>query len=743
VTPGAIVIGDGSTLTAEEIEALGKLEATITGVTIASPPVVTFTVTDANGNPAEGITSGYVWFTFAKLVPNTDPTVNGGLPYWQSYVNRVEDVANNAPGRGSDVLDVAVQATTDSRFSGGSHVETAPGVYEYTFGTDVTNVTAPIAVPWEPSLTHRVGLEIRLDGEGEVPLAPDNYVYDFVPDSGAGSGITKNILDTDTCNSCHYEFAFHGGPRKSMDYCVTCHNPGTVDQDSGESLDMAPMIHAIHMGEDRLFEVNGVPTVNPYIIWGFSDFSHDYSEVTYPQSNTYCETCHEATAVAPDGDAWNASSTAKTCGGCHANGLVAQNFDPVTGVAEYQFDHAAAEADLGFVGVADDGVCANCHDGTIDTAGDALSIHSRISGDQRFREALGEDFVLEILSATNTGPGETPVITFRVTDAAGTPYDIVNDPEFDTANGASLNLYVSWPGIENYNGDTLGNTGGFRDRDQGLEYFGPGHPNRMYLNALQRDIAANPGWVNMDGSYTVTYFTALPADFTGSAMIALGGHPAAVGVTDADGVAGNQRAAPDSVVYYSAGAERQFAAEADKCNACHNHLQAHGSNRNGNPEMCIVCHNADLAAVEDGAEAGFGMGIMIHALHAASESWFDGFAADVTYPQSIANCDTCHVDGTYDAARAEARSVSLGIGLDETIWTDDPATTPTAQACGTCHTSAAALGHFGSQGGQVGVAKSDVLTFGGLPNGQEACAVCHGTGAEFETSQYHNPGIAE
>ncbi len=742
--PDPVVIGDGSALTELEIARLGKLEATITNVTVSSPPVVDFTVTDQNGNPAEGIASGYIWFTFAKLVPNTDPDINGGLPYWQSYVNRSENVANNQPGRGSDVLDVAVQATTDSRFSGGSHEELEPGVYQYTFGTDVTNVTAPIAVPWEPNLTHRVGLEIRLDGDGEVPLAPDNAVFDFVPDGGAGSGVTKDILDTDKCNSCHYEFAFHGGPRKTMDYCVTCHNPGTVDQDSGENLDMAYMTHSIHMGEDRLFVADGVPTVDPYIIWGFSDFSHDYSHVTYPQSNTYCETCHEATAAAPDGDAWNDSSTAKTCGGCHANGLVAQNFDPVTGEAEYLFDHAAAEAD-GFVGVAGDGICANCHDGTISTAGDSLFIHSRISGDQRFREALGEDFVFEILSATNLGPGETPVITFRVTDAAGTPYDIVNDPEF-TSGSSSLNLYVSWPGIENYNGDTLGNTGGFRDRDPVVstpEYYGAGHPNRMYLAALQRDITANPGWVNADGSYTVTYFTSLPTDFSGSAMVALGGHPAAVGVTDADGNVGDQRAAPDSIVYYAMGAERAFGADANKCNDCHKHLQEHGSNRNGDAEMCIVCHNADLAAIEDEVEAGFGMGIMIHALHAASESWFGGYAAGVTYPQSIANCDTCHVDGTYDVARAEARSVSLGIGLDETVWTDDPATTPTSQACGTCHTSAAALGHFSTQNGQVGVAKDDVLKFGGLPNGQEACAVCHGTGAEFETSQYHNPGIAE
>ena len=730
--PGdGIIIGDGSTLTAAEIAILGKLEATISNVTVSSPPVVDFTVVDSRGEPAQGIASGYVWFTFAKLVPNTDPDINGGLPYWQSYVNRVEDVANNAPGRGSDVLDLAVQANTDSRFNGGSHVEVAPGQYQYTFGADVTNITAPIAVPWEPNLTHRVGLEIRLDGEGEVPLAPDNPVFDFVPDGGAGSGVTKNILDSANCNGCHYEFAFHGGPRKTMEYCVTCHNPGTVDQDSGENLDMAYLAHSIHMGEDRAGAV-------PFTIWGFSDFAHPYDEVTYPQSKTYCETCHTASATAPDGDAWNASSTAKTCGGCHADGLVAQNFDPVTGVAEYQFDHAAAMADNGFSGVVNDGVCGGCHLGSISTAGPSLEIHSTIGGDQRFREALGEDFVLEILAATNTGPGETPVITFRVTDAAGTPYDILTAPEFDTANGASLNLYVSWPGIENYNGDMLGNTGGFRDRDQGLEYYGTGHPNRMYLNALQRDITANPGWANPDGSYTVTYFTALPADFTGAAMIAIGGHPAAVGVTDADGVAGNQRAAPTSVVFYP-GTARAFAAEADKCNACHKQIQEHGSNRNGDPEMCIVCHNADLASDSD----GFAMGRMIHAIHDASPTFSGGEYEFLTYPQSIANCDTCHADGTYSVARTEARSVSISTGADETIWTDDPATTPTAQACGACHTSVAAMGHYNTQGAQVGVLKSDVLTVGGLPNGQEVCAVCHGAGSEFDTATYHNPGIED
>ena len=67
------------------------------------------------------------------------------------------------------------------------------------------------------------------------------------------------------------------------------------------------------------------------------------------------------------------------------------------------------------------------------------------------------------------------------------------------------------------------------------------------------------------------------------------------------------------------------------------------------------------------------------------------------------------------------------------------------------NSSAAARGHFESQAGQVDDLKCTIVGAGcggpnggsGLPNGQEACAVCHGTGAEFETSQYHNPGIEE
>ena len=758
----AIIIGDGSALTAAEIETLGKLQATISNVTVSSPPVVDFTVTDSNGNPAFGLAPGTVRFTFAKLMP-ADPNANGGLPYWQNYVIRA---VTPDQASGPNVLADAVQPNTES---GGTLEDLGDGQYRYTFANDVTNVTVPIAVPWEPNLTHRVGMEIRLSsGSGaRRPMAPFNPVYDFVPDGGVGSGVTKLIIDTNNCQDCHFEFAFHGGQRKSVEYCVTCHNPGHVDPDSGNSLDMAHMAHSIHMGDDRAV---------PYIIYrnfGGIDFTFDFSEVGFPQSKTYCETCHTASATAPDGDNWNAGATAKACGGCHADGLVAQNFDAVTGQAEYSFDHTAAEADVD-IGLVEDGLCEICHLGAIQTAGPALAIHSNIRGDERARRDAGDNFVFEILGAVNTDPGDTPTVTIRVTDPAGNPYDIINDPEF-TESGAALNLYVQWATAGYYGGDEDGLVRGGRINDdlttqaiQDLNFRDAGYPYRMRLGAIQA--VAVPGTVA--GSYDVPFYQALPTAFTGDLAFALGGHPV-LETTDADGVTDFERAAAVSVVFYS-GEPRQAAFESASCNACHERLQRHGGNRNGDYEICLMCHNGDAAVCSsnpysatnppvpddpslygscpDGeTQEGYSFGRMVHSIHSASATFEGGAFEHVLFPQNVANCETCHIPGRYDVARATARAVSTNQGSDIRVWTDDIATTPTAAVCGVCHDDTAARGHFESQGGQVDDLKCTIVGAGcgdvdgssgvGLPNGQEACAVCHGTGSEFETSQYHNPGV--
>jgi OmcA/MtrC family decaheme c-type cytochrome len=264
----------------------------------------------------------------------------------------------------------------------------------------------------------------------------------------------------------------------------------------------------------------------------------------------------------------------------------------------------------------------------------------------------------------------------------------------------------------------------------------------------------------MDGSFTVTFFRALPAAFTGDVVIGLGGRPV-LETTDADRVTDFERAAAVSAVFFP-GESREAAFDSANCNNCHIRLQAHGTNRNGNYEFCLMCHNGDAAVCSanpelDGScpvgetQEGYHFGRMIHEIHTGSTTFEGGAFEHVVFPQNVANCESCHTPGKYNVARATARAVSTDQGSDIRVWTDDIASTPNAAVCGVCHTSTAAKGHFESEGGQVDDLKCTIVgaectipdgSVGtGMPNGQESCAVCHGTGSEFETSKFHNPGI--
>jgi hypothetical protein len=327
-----------------------------------------------------------------------------------------------------------------------------------------------------------------------------------------------------------------------------------------------------------------------------------------------------------------------------------------------------------------------------------------------------------------------------VENAAGTPYDILNDPEFDLLNGASLNLYVQWATAGYYGGDENGRVLGQRLRDDGvtvqaiqdLNFRDTAYALRMYLGAIQ-DVAVPVG----DGRFDVTFFRALPADFTGDVVIGMGGSPA-FETTDADGVTDFENAAPVSAVYFP-GTPRVAAFDSAKCNACHNRIMEHGGTRNGNAEFCLMCHNGD-AAVCPGDET----------FELDNPEVTPGWS-HVHFPQQPQNCENaCHTrdasnNPLWNVARATARAVSTDHGADIRRWGDDTATTPNAAVCGVCHTSTAARGHFVTQGAQVDEMKCTIVGADctgpnggtGLPNGQEACAVCHGTGAEFETAKEH------
>jgi OmcA/MtrC family decaheme c-type cytochrome len=426
---GPVEIGNGSALTAEQIKAIGVLVATIDSASIpagAPVPVIEFTLKTSHGGAATGLAPSALLLTVAKL----EPAAAGTTSYpqkWQSYINRTQTGAAGGP-----TLPSATQANSESG-TVGTLVDLGDGNYRYTYSVNLATVTTPIVVPFEPSLTHRVGFEVRLSGAAE-PLGPDNPVMDLVPDGGPGNG-NKLIASTVVCDTCHERLDLHGGPRHTVEYCVTCHNPGSVDPDSGNSVDLAYLAHSIHAGDLRgpVNPSSTNPTPVPYIIYGFGGSANDFGDVTYPQSLQFCDKCHTASADTPDGDAWATNSSASACGGCHIAGLNTPSYDATSGYT-YTYSHST------FAFTANDGDCGDCH-----TAGGAAGSNydNHMLSGAPLAKALGAEFRFQVLGVTNLGMGNVPNITFRVTRADGTPYDIVTDPSF-TTSGASMNINVAW-----------------------------------------------------------------------------------------------------------------------------------------------------------------------------------------------------------------------------------------------------------------------------------------------------------
>ena len=139
------------------------------------------------------------------------------------------------------------QAATENG-SLGQFVDNGDGTYQYTFAKNITN---DVDIPYDATLTHRVGFEIR----GLAPAI--NPTYTFQPSSGATTNIfSREIVDNDTCEACHDQLAFHGGARFDTRYCVMCHSPTTFDAQSGNTVDFKVMIHKIHRGSE-------LPSVQP------------------------------------------------------------------------------------------------------------------------------------------------------------------------------------------------------------------------------------------------------------------------------------------------------------------------------------------------------------------------------------------------------------------------------------------------------------------------------------------------
>ncbi|HQL30517.1 MAG TPA: hypothetical protein PLM67_09900, partial [Thermoanaerobaculales bacterium] len=194
-----------------------------------------------------------------------------------------------------------IQASADRN---GTWEDIEIGHARYTFGTVLPDgfdgsKTHTLYVYTRRNTTEMVGKEYFSD--------PD---LDFRPDGGEVTE-TWGSLQTETCNACHDPLALHGGPRRSVKGCVTCHQPQSIDPDTGNTVDMKVMVHKIHMGAD----LPSVQAGTPYVIIGNQQSVHDYSAILYSMDVRNCTSCHPAEAA--QGHVWYSEPSRAACGSCH------------------------------------------------------------------------------------------------------------------------------------------------------------------------------------------------------------------------------------------------------------------------------------------------------------------------------------------------------------------------------------------------------------------------------------------
>jgi OmcA/MtrC family decaheme c-type cytochrome len=716
------------------------IKASIVRVTVPEDgkPVLDVRLLNQDDEPVAGLPASAISFVLARL----EPGVNAESSTWHAITRRTDvfpgtpapTPADRVTGTGS-----RNQATTESGATG-KWVEAAArnGAYTYTFAQSLKGISD---IPYDPSLVHRVGLEIRTSPALTPTNIPaNNPVYSWIPATGAPVAQSgREIVDNDTCNACHDNLSVHGSARFDLQYCVMCHESYSFDAQSGNSIDMKVMIHKIHAGE-------ALPSVEGggfYGIFGRGNTFNDFSHFVYPQDKRNCTTCHEESDDdTPQASNWRQTVNVETCSSCHDN----VNFQ--TG------------ANHGGVAATED-TCSACHGSTSGVLStQAAHVIPEDEAAKRFKFEVVKVQAIKLdgspgatacpaaTVACKVLPGEFAKVTIRVSDpTTGTNYRIT-DAAFTntipctprppattcTPTAARLRARVAYTTL-NYTNPASGST--------------PAQPIQIDFLSTAAAPAGAPAAaggapvLNADGTYTKAAARPLPANLIGGSGAAflegrtivdidespLTNEFAEVGVTSSPGV-------PFPITDATPVARRQIV-DIAKCDVCHARITAHGENRNDNTELCATCHNPELASGTTLATGRpWDFKLMIHAIHASTYN-FGGESFVIGYPGKLNNCEGCHVeDGYYPVDPAKVFATSITRGANAASPVDDIAWTPNAAACGACHTSVAAKAHIQTNGGSFNATKKADGTSPEALN--ETCSFCHGPDGVADVKVEHD-----
>ncbi len=746
----------------------GTLTGAITGVEIDSSDgavvTVMFEIYDRAGLPVSGLSAFEV--TIAKLLES------GEYPRWQSYINR-----SRLEEGGANVLRAVGERPTAATTNKVEEVGT--GLYQYTIGTDITaaadfvyygsgnervpgsefgignngvldspaalQILPTLDLEYDPTALHRISIAGRNSG------SRFNATIDFVPvDLPALNAAHANMVVTnESCGSCHGDSAdrsqlsfpnVHGNTRYTTELCVTCHNEGTYS--SIESTDttwaaisFVEMIHRLH-GDSGDYAVAG----------------RDYAHVHYPQPIDNCLTCHDNNRMPkPDGRssedavAYQTRPSSQACGTCHE-----VNFS-VGGFNHFFADQQPA-------------ACLNCHGpGGVASLDNFHISDSSTPNNPQQPDGLVQ-FAYEIASVT-LDESDRPVVTFRLL-ANGESIDL-QAPPADISLG-NMRFIAAW---------SVPQPGGFGR-------VGPANAAPDDFNNLVDTLPVIPGsgrlWWELDLGLDVRSWDQPQAlgdisNIVDTLMPAGDGYfTTAPGIVDppfafppdailmAIGIEGrpqSQEVSIDTASLISyVGAPRRAVVAEEKCLACHETLQFHGGSRINNPNLCVACHNPQVSSSNlfsgvipeglNGAGAyidgqkSMNLKDLVHGLHAGKPvggdpirelpfSFIRGTVqggqgqgpydfSDIGFPAALADCQTCHLPGTYSLPVAAEALWSVVDGFPGATSTapHEPVMAdrigPTSAACYGCHDTAAARAHF------------EVNT--SYEGGVEACSVCHGAG---------------
>jgi OmcA/MtrC family decaheme c-type cytochrome len=600
----------------------------ITGATIASDGTIVtrFKLTDPKGLALDrdGITTpGAISVSFiAAYIPS-------GQTQYTAYTTRAQK---------SPITNVTEnQASADS---GGVFAKVADGEYTYTFATK-----APASL--DKNATHTIGAYgSRNLTEFDLGTNYDDELYDFLP-SGAKVTTVRDVIKTDSCNQCHQDIGFHGGPRKQMGLCILCHQPQSIDPDTGNTLDMAVFIHKIHAGATLPSVIAG----GKYQIIGRNQAVSDYSAVVFPAGVRTCDKCHQQSGTMAATQAANLyKPTRAACGSCHDNVVWATGKNHI---------------DLPQVS---DNLCAGCHikQGDYEFDASILGAHTI----PRFSKQMpGVNFT--ILRVDDAAPGKQATVVFQIKDNAGN--------EIRPSQMSRLTVLLTGP-----NGD----------------YIWPGQ-NNAYLSETATS-AVGDG----NGTWWWTYSKPLPTTATGSWTAGIEGRRE---FTLNAGTPQEQKAVRNTgqnkqlaftVDGSKVAARRQIVTTA-QCNACHGALAFHGDARNEVTE-CIICHNPTYTASGGTGKPNQSIDFrtMVHRIHMGTQltrEYTIGSSKfnDVEYPGDVRNCSACHVNNSQQLPAAATASVNDPASFMKTV-------PPATAACTSCHDTKSATAHAATNIGSLG-----------------------------------------